>query len=99
MGNDRNDLVESQKVEPQPETWSVWARVREKVLFRSSRGRLETLPRAIVDLIARGEPLDLDVEERGDTVAFLSAGKVIASIPKSLAVVLDREHLLRGWTG
>ena len=81
-----------------PETWTIWLRVKEKALFRSNRGRLEMLPVGLVDLIARGEPINCDTVERADKVCFLSdQGKEIGRIPKSLAAVLDSEHLLRNW--
>ena len=82
-----------------PEQWTIWLRVKQRVLFKSSKGHLETLPTALVDLMARGEPLNCEVIERNDSVLFVSdAGKELGRIPKSLAAVLDSQHLLRNWT-
>ena len=82
-----------------PERWDIWARERQKVVFRSSKGRLERLPTTIVELLARGEPLDCDIKEGpGEMIRFvLPNGKAADQIPRTLAAVLDGQHLLRNW--
>ena len=88
----------------QPQTppdagWAIWMRVREKVIFRNALSQIETLPVALVNLLARGEPLDGEVKEVGEKIVFIAAnGKEIGRVPKSLVLGLDAQHLLRNWS-
>jgi hypothetical protein len=72
---------------------AIWMRQGQSVVFR------DTVPVALVELMANGEPFDGEVREHGDMVVFVSAdGREVARVPKSLSVVLDGQRLLRTWS-
>ena len=96
---ERLALLEAQRPTPLPDPgWTIWSRVRANVIFHDAAGHLVTLPIALVNLLATGEPFDGVIKEQPEDVAFISAlGKEIGRIPKSLAVVLHGRRLLKGW--
>ena len=88
--------------QPQPLAdagWTVWMRIRESIVFMDAAGHVQMLPVAVVALLADGLPLDGSIREEEGTLVFVAGdGKEIGRVPKSLAVVLNRQHLLRNWT-
>jgi len=70
--------------------WRQMLQERTRIVFRSDAGDVAKLPVDLVRVIAAKGTFDGEVVAKAKTVVFVSGGKTLAEIPKSLFVCLGR---------
>ncbi|HVY60991.1 MAG TPA: hypothetical protein VHF22_05025 [Planctomycetota bacterium] len=80
-------------------TWRPMFQARTEVVFRNDAGDIAKLPADVARIIASKGAFDGDVISRATTVQFKNEGGVIAEIPKSLFVSLEKVLDASPWNG
>jgi hypothetical protein len=71
--------------------WQIACVTRDKLVLRSGTGEVETIPLALARMLNEKKRLTVEVRSKGGRVTFESeTDEVVAEIPTSLFVVLDR---------
>lgn len=79
--------------------WRRMLQARQSWIFRNDAGEIAKMPVSLVDVIARKASFDGEVVPREETIAFMQGEAVIAEIPKTLFVCLERILESSSWGG
>ena len=80
----------SELVRASERSWRIRCRSRNVIVMGDDTGEIAEIPIDLARIIARGNSLDAVVVKDGDFVLFQRGEEVLAEIPASLWVVLDK---------